>query len=505
MLALVACSPPDDASRHSYGPDHQGGTTAVYLNRDPGGFDALKIGSANKATLQTQAAVYDMLFDLDPKTGDLQPRLGLSATPLEGGTIWRVALRPGVFFSNGEHFTSQAYVIHFGRLLASATAGAMTQSLGARLVSVHAVDDLTVDFVLAQPSPNFKVALATPGLAWFGLNAPGYTLQHQSDPDFAYRPVGNGPYMVKSITTGEGLTLVRNPRYWNPTTQHLDRIEYRVLGEGIAPFIALKAGDIDMMYASDDLTLARAKRDPAVLTYVGPPFFSGYRINLGAGRGPLADPRVREALVYSLNREAANKAWSQGLAEIASDAYGKGSPWYCPDLRYPGYRPELARRLIAAYGKPLHLTLGVEPFSARAAEIFQAMWKDVGIDVTVVTGSRGPGFYKQIREHAFDMWYAPGPGNNNPLMVDMDLGSWERNSPIGIRSKAIDESIGQVSSAKSRAALYTASCRYQQVLANELPFIRFTFAPNGLITRKYIGGVTPLTSADAQYYKVWLR
>ncbi|WP_449472643.1 ABC transporter substrate-binding protein [Sphingobium chungangianum] len=485
--------------------DAEKGTLNVYLNRDPGGYDALKRPSATKASIQTQMPVYEMLFDMDPKTGKVTPNLGLSATSSEGGRIWTVKLRPNVRFSNGEPFTAEAYVVHFARLMKSPMSGVVFNNLGARIVGVTAISPLEVRFELASPKPQFEIMMATPGIAWFGINAPKHTLAHGDDPDFDLKPVGTGPYMLESFRTGVGLTYVKNPYYRNPSVQHLNRITYHVMGEGLASYVALKAGDIDMLYAADDLTVVRALRDPDVKTIVGQPDFQGFRINLNTRSGPLADIRVRQALAYALNREAANKIWSQGLAEIATDAYGKRSAWYCPGIRYPEYDPAKARALLKAYGKPVRLRLGIMSFSSKFAEIAQAMWKDVGIDVALEVETPGPGFYRKASSGAFDMWYGPGGSNRNPLLVDLDLASDNRANPMGIRSKAIDDAIAQIIATHDRDSLYRASCQYQQILADELPFIRFTFAPNAVVMRKSVEGPRTLTSADAEYYKARIR
>ena len=41
--------------------------------------------------------------------------------------------------------------------------------------------------------------------------------------DYAHKPVGTGPYLLKSYTKGQGATFVKNPTYWQAGQPYVDQ------------------------------------------------------------------------------------------------------------------------------------------------------------------------------------------------------------------------------------------------------------------------------------------
>lgn len=59
--------------------------------------------------------------------------------------------------------------------------------------------------------------------------------------------VGNGPFMIKSAVANGAVTLVRNPKYNSgPAVKALQRVVFKVIGDGTAAAQALKNGEIDV-------------------------------------------------------------------------------------------------------------------------------------------------------------------------------------------------------------------------------------------------------------------
>ena len=44
-----------------------------------------------------------------------------------------------------------------------------------------------------------------------------------------------------------GMVLVRNPHYWNPAAQHLDKIVVKFIPDENSRYATLKNGDIDIV------------------------------------------------------------------------------------------------------------------------------------------------------------------------------------------------------------------------------------------------------------------
>ena len=54
--------------------------------------------------------------------------------------------------------------------------------------------------------------------------------------------------MMTEWKQDDSITFVKNPNYWNPKSQHLDKIVIRFLPDPTARFTAVKTGDIDIFY-----------------------------------------------------------------------------------------------------------------------------------------------------------------------------------------------------------------------------------------------------------------
>ena len=59
--------------------------------------------------------------------------------------------------------------------------------------------------------------------------------------------VGNGPFMIKSAVANGAVTMVRNPKYNSgPKVKSLQRVVFKVIGDGTAAAQALKNGEVDI-------------------------------------------------------------------------------------------------------------------------------------------------------------------------------------------------------------------------------------------------------------------
>ena len=59
--------------------------------------------------------------------------------------------------------------------------------------------------------------------------------------------VGNGPFMIKSAVANGAVTMVRNPKYNSgPKVKSIERVVFKVIGDGTAAAQALKNGEVDI-------------------------------------------------------------------------------------------------------------------------------------------------------------------------------------------------------------------------------------------------------------------
>ncbi len=105
------------------------------------------------------AAIYDVLMRYDPITREYQPQLAQSLTPNEDSTVWTLALRPGVTFSDGSPVDSAAVKASIERTTGAGGLGGDVWK--AKVASIETPDPVTVVFYLNDPWTGIQSSLST--------------------------------------------------------------------------------------------------------------------------------------------------------------------------------------------------------------------------------------------------------------------------------------------------------------------------------------------------------
>jgi ABC-type transport system substrate-binding protein len=211
-FAVAALAVPDSKADH---PKGTGGKFTVHMNRDIGGFDHIRVPQGGMGRYQVIHAVQGLPFSMD-NNGKLIPNFAVKLTHSDDFKVWRMELRKGVRAPNGKELTAETYTHHFGRLLGSRLAGRFKALLGADLQKVVADDKYTVAFHFGRVQLAMRELVSDGGLYIWFMNETSFAKANEKKPDYNRMSMGFGPYMVKSWIPGKGVTMVRNPNYWNP-------------------------------------------------------------------------------------------------------------------------------------------------------------------------------------------------------------------------------------------------------------------------------------------------
>jgi len=186
---------------------------------------------------------------------------------------------------------------------------------------VTARDELTLEFVLQEPSTAFTSIMGFPLYIWT-LNEVGYAKAHENDADYARNIVGAGPYMLKEWVPGKSVMKVKNPHYWRPEEQREDELVFVVVTgpERANNWATLRAGDVDIDWTSGDLA-AWGRTQTEFNFNVGFRSSSGLVLNFNARKPPFDDPRVRRAMVQAIDRKAVVQIVYQGGQTVADQAF----------------------------------------------------------------------------------------------------------------------------------------------------------------------------------------
>ena len=380
---------------------HYGGTLRMAHELDAAGFDAIKARSAIGAGGNAAGLIMEKLFERGAQ-GELIPILGVAATPSADGKTWTVRLREDVTFHDGTPFNADAVVHHWQRLLNPQNRYRGRIFLGP-ILSVEKTATDTVRFNLKHPWIPFTSVLT--GSRGFTSRIPSPKAVAEETQNQA--PVGTGPYVFQEWKRGDRIVLQKNPSYWRKGVPYLDRIVLRPISDHESRYAALASGQVDMMVTD---------RPVHVRKLTAHPDFTPHKLEragatvmaMNCTKPPLNDVRVRRAIAHAWDQQRYIRASFKNIVPDCEDWYG--SQLDCGAVDYPRHDLEQARKLMAAYGRPVAIEYihSATPRGREAGVILQQMLKAIDVEVKAVP-SDFPGIMKQLFSKQYDIcsWLIP--------------------------------------------------------------------------------------------------
>ncbi len=317
-------------------PTH-GGTLRVGSNSDPATLNPYVFG--NEFDRNAFRPIYDPLLDYDLTTYEVVPALIESYEVSMDGLTWTLNVRQGVTFHDGSPMTAADVVWSFEQALKPEAT--RTAPLLGFVEGVEAVDDATVVLSLSQPDQLLNHTMIDIRVTKVGAD------------DYNANPIGTGPFKFVSWDPNRQLTYERNDAYWVPELPYLDALEIRTVPDSSVLVIQLINGEIDFISSAPFGQIAQLVNG-GMVTAVPPDgrAMGFYDIILNTQRAPFDDPRVRQALSYSLNREALVRSLF-GYATVQSNPIPRSSPAFAEDaMNYDVRDVERAKELLAEAGYP---------------------------------------------------------------------------------------------------------------------------------------------------------
>ena len=163
--------------------------------------------------------------------------------------------------------------------------------------AVQVIDPLTVKFVLKEPTSFFPSLLATP--PYFIASEACYS--ENADP--VNTCGGIGPYAITNWDIGEQMRLKANPE-WPGIAPVFENIQIRFYQDPSRMRRSLENSAIDVAWTGLRPEDALEMQNNSDLTYwQGPSTFKSY-IVFEQSKTPWSDPRIREAIALSVDRES---------------------------------------------------------------------------------------------------------------------------------------------------------------------------------------------------------
>jgi oligopeptide transport system substrate-binding protein len=378
--------------------------------------------------------------------------------------------------------------------------GAARAAVGAR-----ALDDLTLQVDLTQPTPYFHT------IAYTWVLHPVKREIVAADPeDWWRRPenhIGNGPFRVTGIEENARWTFAANERYWQGRPK-LDGIEYVYIPDPEDGMKAYRAGDVDILGIGP--TNAPVVADDPELTeqLISVPTATTTTIAFSLTKEPFNDPKVREAFAYAFDRERFCAEVQSGTCVPALTWIPPGTPGYVETDAF-AFDPAAARQALAesSYGgaeELPELTLAfyhdVEDKPPVWMEWIAKQYRDMlGVEIvlapteseTMFALQGGPATFPQMV--AFGGWSQDYPDPQNWLSVIWPCDSFDAQV-IGYCNEEFDRLVQLGDSTidpEERLAYYHEA---EQLLIADVPVIILSNPIGMYLIKPNVTGITPTAS-----------
>lgn len=356
--------------------------------------------------------VYELLIGRD-KQLNLVPQLA-TEWKQTGALQWRLKLRPNVKFHDGAPFTADDVVFSINRAKEPTSQLAVyANAVG----EVKRIDDLTVEFNLAQVNPIFLQHINTLNImskAWCEKNKVTRPLDFKNKEESyaAYNANGTGPYMLVKREPDVKTTYKRNPNWWGRFEGNVQEVVYTPIKQDATRLAALLSGELDFVLDPPPRDLERLRAGGQVkvldglenrIVFIGMDqgrdelLYSSVK-----GRNPFKDVRVRRALYQGIDIETIKTKLMNGQAvptgAVMPSPLGSFND---PEIekRLP-YDLDAARKLMAdaGYGDGFAVTLDCPNNryinDEKICLALAAMWAQLKVKVNVNAMPRATYFPK---------------------------------------------------------------------------------------------------------------
>ncbi|MFB8145392.1 ABC transporter substrate-binding protein [Microbacterium sp. NPDC056003] len=276
------------------------------------------LGDSSAAKYGYGKVIFESLALVNP-TGDLgtTPWLAESVEWNEDYTQLTAVAREGVTWSDGEEFTADDIAFSFNQVLEGRLND--TNALDLKSVSVDG-NTVTIDFNSSKFTQQGRVLhfQIVPEHIWKDIEDPN------TDPVTGEgQAVGTGPYVLDSWTT-ESVTLAANPDYWGGELA-VPELHYVSYGDNAALTTALATGEADWAQAFiPQIQDSYLSADPDNKFLVSPTAGAG-TLFMNLQTKPFNDPALRQALAWTIDRQAYVDIAREGASEAVWSVTGLGA------------------------------------------------------------------------------------------------------------------------------------------------------------------------------------
>lgn len=257
---------------------------------------------------------------------------------------------------------------------------------------IQKVDDKTVRFTTKNEMP-LTTFIST--YARYLLTLPKHVIEQYSEEElstadwFNHPDVVSGPFIVTDYDVDHYISYTANKDYWKGAPK-IDKLNIKIV-DGSQIYAGLQSGEIDITQPTmsvipmEDYESIEALENVNVV-YGAP--VTNQSVFIQTANVP--DARVRQAMLYAINREQILNELLGGHGEVIDGFLSSASPFFDETIKPVPYDPEKAKSLLEDAGWDgtqtlrFYINSGDSTF-VNAASIIAAQWAAVGIKAEIQT------------------------------------------------------------------------------------------------------------------------
>jgi peptide/nickel transport system substrate-binding protein len=372
--------------------------------------------------------LYNMFDTLVSWDNDLQAQPGLATsweTPDDKTVI--LHLREGVKFHDGTPFDAQAVKTNLDRV--NAPESKVTDLIN--VASTEAIDAKTIKITLKQPDSSLLLKLSDRA----GMMVSPKVLENSGG---EFKPIGTGPFQFVSWVPNGEVVMEAFDEYWDESLPYLDKLTVIPMPDENTRINGVTSGQIDVSYPISTNNIPTLKKNPNI-SLDSSDQIQSWQMYLNTAKAPLDNVKVRQALLYAIDRDALNKAILLGLGKPAYQHFPEGYWANNPDVKLP-YDPEKSKKLLKEAGVEnveLEIVYQSAAFPQRLMEAVTAQLDQVGIKVKLVPMELTKGVTELFSEKRYNAGMFPWTGRPDPQMTVQSL--WGKTAFYNAGSRNSEE------------------------------------------------------------------
>lgn len=445
-----------------------------------------------------QNMIYEGLVKFS-EDGQILPSIASSWTISKDGKTYTFTINDTIKFSNGEVCDAYAVEKNFLAILKNRKRHAWVE-LANLIESVKAISPSVFELRLKSPylPTLYELSLIRP----FRFVAPSSIPSDFDTLNTNPKPIGTGPFVLKESSLGVYDIFVKNPFYRKKI--FFDKIVAKVIPEPTTRILAIKVGDVDLIYGEDLLSIEmirEAQRSKKLQGLIGDPIYTT-SIVLNSSHPILKEKNVREAIAYAIDKKSIVDSVYYGMQSVANSLFSPQMP-FCGffEKKSSIFDLERAKAKLSQYqGNPSDLKfildyVGNNPTQKAMAEIIQAQLKKIGIDV-MLRANEHTIFQKKQNSGAFEMIFSDTWGSPyEPLTI---LGAMraathhvDYQAQVGLPNKSeIDKQISSLlTMTSSKQNLSEKIYQVLESIEESFIYIPITYQLNRAIASKSLKGI----------------